>query len=88
MQNCVKRLYEPFTADQISAKIAQLVTPKKNGWGGEVQIIYQSIGNLHASCPLNTGDWYFTGDYPTPGGMRVVNRAYLYYYEQKEGRSY
>ncbi|MGE9294024.1 MAG: amidophosphoribosyltransferase [Puniceicoccales bacterium] len=88
MKNCVKRLYEPFTDEQISAKIAQLVTPKKNGWKGKVQIIYQSIENLHAACPLNTGDWYFTGDYPTPGGMRVVNRAYIYYYEKKEGRSY
>lgn len=88
MVNHVKRVYEPFSAEQISARISELVSPKQNGWHGEVQIIYQSIENLHAACPHNTGDWYFTGNYPTPGGTAVVNRAYINYYEKKDGRSY
>ena len=88
MTNQVKRVYEPFTPEQISAKISQLVTPKDVDWEGKVQILYQSIENLHTSCPAHTGDWYFTGDYPTPGGMAVVNRAFVLYYEKKEGRSY
>ncbi len=88
MTNQVKRVYEPFTPEQISAKISELVSPKDVDWDGEVQILYQSIENLHASCPGHTGDWYFTGDYPTAGGMAVVNRAFVNYYEKKEGRSY
>jgi amidophosphoribosyltransferase len=86
--NHVRKIYEPFTADEISAKITQLVSPKPNGWNGEIEIIFQSIENLHNALPHHTGDWYFTGKYPTPGGYRVVNQAYVNYFEKAEGRSY
>ncbi len=86
--NHVRKIYEPFTAEEISRKIMQLVSPKANGWQGEIEIIYQSIENLHKALPNHTGDWYFTGKYPTPGGYRVVNQAYVNYFEQAEGRSY
>jgi len=86
--NQVRRLYEPFTAEEISARIARLVRPPKIGWQGEVEIIFQTIENLHGAVPHHTGDWYFTGHYPTPGGYRVVNQAYVNYYEKNEGRSY
>ena len=86
--NHVRKIYEPFTADEISAKITQLVSPKPNGWKGEIEIIFQSIENLHNALPHHTGDWYFTGKYPTPGGYRVVNQAYVNYFEKAEGRSY
>ena len=86
--NHVRKIYEPFTAEEISRKITQLVSPKPNGWQGEIEIIYQSIENLHKALPNHTGDWYFTGKYPTPGGYRVVNQAYVNYFEQHEGRSY
>ncbi len=84
----VRKIYEPFTADEISKKITQLVSPKPNGWQGEIEIIFQTIENLHSALPNHTGDWYFTGKYPTPGGYRVVNQAYVNYYEKAEGRSY
>ena len=86
--NHVRRIYEPFTADEISAKIVELVYPRQLDWQGPVQILYQSIANLHAAVPQHTGDWYFTGRYPTPGGYRVVNQAYVNYYENNDGRSY
>jgi amidophosphoribosyltransferase len=88
MVNHVRRIYEPFTAEEISAKIAELVFPQKIGWSGPLQIIYQTIENLHAAVPKHTGDWYFTGKYPTPGGYRVANQAYVNYFEKNEGRSY
>ncbi len=86
--NQVRRIYEPFTAEEISAKIAEFVRPKNLPWQGEVEIIYQTIENLHAALPEHTGDWFFTGHYPTPGGTQVANRAYLNYYEDSDGRSY
>lgn len=86
--NHVRKIYEPFSAEEISAKITELVSPKPNGWKGEIQIIFQSIENLHKALPGHTGDWYFTGKYPTPGGYRVVNRAFVNYFEKSEGRSY
>ncbi len=86
--NHVRKLYEPFTPEEISTKITDLVRPKNNGWQGEMEIIFQTIGALHAAVPEHTGDWYFTGKYPTPGGYRVVNQAYVNYYEKSEGRSY
>ncbi len=85
--NHVRRIYEPFTAEEISAKIVQLVRPKLS-WQGEVEIIFQTVENLHAAVPNHRGDWYFTGRYPTPGGYRVVNQAYLNYYEKNDRRSY
>ena len=88
MVNHVRRIYEPFTAAEISAKIVELVFPKDIEWSGPVQIIYQTIENLHGAVPNHTGDWYFTGKYPTPGGYRVVNQAYVNYFEKNEGRSY
>jgi amidophosphoribosyltransferase len=86
--NHVRRLYEPFTAEEISARISRLVRPPKIEWQGEIEIIFQTIENLHAAVPNHTGDWYFTGRYPTDGGYRVVNQAYVNYYERSEGRSY
>lgn len=86
--NHVRKIYEPFTAEQISAKIVERVRPKDSAWTGEVEIIFQTVENLHAAVPGHTGDWYFTGKYPTPGGYRVVNQAYLNYYEKNTGRSY
>lgn len=86
MVNYVKDIYSLFTAEEISAKISQLLTPK--GTNAEVKIIYQSISDLHASCPNHLGDWYFTGDYPTPGGVKVVNKAFINYVEGKNQRAY
>ncbi|WP_422861778.1 amidophosphoribosyltransferase [Flagellimonas sp. W118] len=84
--NYVKEFYKPFTADQISKKIAQILSPEDIK--AEVDIIYQSIESLHEACPKNLGDWYFTGNYPTPGGNRVVNRAFINFYEGKNQRAY
>ncbi|MGC6428497.1 MAG: amidophosphoribosyltransferase [Flavobacteriales bacterium] len=84
--NFVKSVYDSFSAQQISNKIAQLLTPKEIN--AEVEIIYQSISDLHDSCPNHTGDWYFTGNYPTPGGNRVVNKAFVNYMEGVNERAY
>jgi len=89
MQNHVKRIYERFSCQQISDRISQLVTPKLDNWRGEVKILFQSIENLHKALPNHSGDWYFTGNYPTPGGYRVLNRAFINYYENaNDSRSY
>lgn len=85
-ENVVKHVYKPFTTEQISNKIAELITPK--GLTVPVQVIYQKIESLHQACPTNTGDWYFTGNYPTPGGNRVVNKAFINYMEGKNVRGY
>jgi len=84
--NYVKDLFKPFTPEEISAKIAEILTPESVN--AEVEIIFQTVENLHASCPQNLGDWYFTGDYPTPGGNRVVNKAFVYYMEGRNERAY
>jgi amidophosphoribosyltransferase len=86
--NHVRRIYDPFTPEEISAKIVELVRPKNLEWKGGFEIIFQSIENLHAAVPHHHGDWYFTGKYPTPGGYRVVNQAFVNYYDKNEGRSY
>ncbi len=86
VQNFVKEIYAPFSAGEISDKIAELLTPGEVQ--AEVKIIYQTIEDLHEACPNNRGDWYFTGNFPTPGGMRVVNRAFLNFYEGKNVRAY
>ncbi len=88
MKNHVKKIYDQFTDDEISEKIAALVYPRNIPWKGELQLIFQSIENLHKSIKSSSGDWYFTGDYPTPGGFKVLNRAFINYFEKKEGRSY
>lgn len=85
-ENVVQDVYKPFTTEQISNKIAELITPK--GLTVPVQVIYQTIESLHEACPTNTGDWYFTGNYPTPGGNRVVNKAFINYMEGKNVRGY
>ena len=77
--NCVKRIYEPFSDDEISDKIAQMLTP--DDCKTEVKIIYQTLSGLHRAVPDCPGDWYFSGDYPTPGGNVLVNRAYINFYE-------
>ncbi len=84
--NYVKEFYSPFTADEISDKIGQLLSPPDIK--AEVQVIYQNIENLHEACPKNLGDWYFTGNYPTPGGNRVVNKAFINFFEGKNERAY
>jgi len=86
--NQVRKIYEPFTPEEISRKIVERVRPKGIEWQGEIEIIFQTIENLHAAVPHHTGDWYFTGKYPTPGGYRVVNQAFVNYFEKSEGRSY
>ncbi|GAB5474613.1 MAG: amidophosphoribosyltransferase [Maribacter sp.] len=84
--NYVKDFYAPFTAGQISVKIGELLSPKDIR--AQVEILYQNIENLHQACPKNLGDWYFTGDYPTAGGNRVVNRAFINFFEGKNQRAY
>lgn len=86
VKNFVKEVYEPFTAKQISAKIAQLLSDETVN--AEVEVIYQTVEKLHEACPKNLGDWYFTGDYPTPGGNRVVNRAFINFVEGNKERAY
>ena len=86
--NHVRKIYDAFEADEISRRITELVSPKPNGWKGDIEIIFQSIESLHRALPNHTGDWYFTGNYPTPGGYRVVNQAFVNYFEKAEGRSY
>ena len=85
-KNQVTRMFDPFTPQQVSDKIAELLTPE--GMKAEVQNIYQSIGGLHEACPNHKGDWYFTGDYPTPGGHRVANRSFINFMEKSNARAY
>jgi amidophosphoribosyltransferase len=86
VENLVKKVYNLYSAIEISAKIAQLITPDK--FAIPIEVIFQTIADLHASCPTNTGDWYFTGEYPTPGGNVVVNKAFMNYMEGKNVRGY
>ena len=86
MKNYVKEIYSPFSPEQISTKISKILTPESVN--AEVEIIYQSIEDLHISCPNHTGDWYFTGDYPTPGGNKVVTKAFINYVEGDKSRAY
>ncbi|WP_333877827.1 amidophosphoribosyltransferase [Flavobacterium sp.] len=84
--NYVNEIYAPFADTEISDKIAELLHP--GDINAEVKIIFQTVDNLHVACPKNLGDWYFTGHYPTPGGNRVVNRAFMNFYEGKDARAY
>lgn len=86
IKNYVKEIYAPFTAEEISTKIAELLTPVNIQ--AKVEIVYQTIENLHAAIPNHLGDWYFTGNYPTPGGNKVVNRAFINFVEGKNERAY
>ncbi len=85
-RNYVKALYDQFTDEEISAKITEIVRPE--GMKAELEVVYQTVDNLHEACPHNLGDWYFTGNYPTPGGNRVVNKAFVNFMEGKEIRAY
>ncbi len=84
--NAVRKLYDQFTDDEISNKVAQIV--KAEHIQAEVEVIYQTVENLHKACPNNLGDWYFTGDYPTPGGNKVANKAFMNFMEKKDVRAY
>ncbi len=84
--NYVKEIYAPFTDEQISGKITELVTP--DNINAKTEVVYNTIESLHKACPAHTGDWYFTGNYPTPGGNKVVNRAFINYYEGNNKRAY
>jgi amidophosphoribosyltransferase len=84
--NFVKQLYDHFTDDQISEEIARMIKPAHIR--AEVAVVYQTVEALHKACPLNLGDWYFTGNYPTPGGYAVVNKAFLNFMEGKQVRAY
>ena len=86
VKNYVKEIYKPFSAEEISEKIAEILTPPK--LRTKVEIIYQKIENLHKSCPNNKGDWYFSGNYPTPGGNKVVNKAFINWKENIKTRAY
>jgi amidophosphoribosyltransferase len=84
--NHVKRIYDAFSTDEISAKITELLTPPE--LKGKVEILFQDLEGLHASSPDHTGDWYFSGNYPTKGGIRVVNKAFVYHMEGIDARAY
>ena len=86
IKNLVTEIYNPFSDDQISSKISQML--KEKDIKADVEVIYQSIDNLHKACPDDLGDWYFSGDYPTPGGNKVVNQAFINYYEGSNSRAY
>ena len=86
IKNIVKEIYEPYSDEQISRKISLIL--KEKDINAEVEVVYQSIVNLHLACPENLGDWYFSGEYPTPGGNRVVNQAFINYYEGSSKRAY
>jgi amidophosphoribosyltransferase len=86
IENFVKEIYAPFTAEQISNKIAEML--KTSEIKAKVEVIFQTVEGLHQACPDHLGDWYFTGDYPTKGGKRVVNEAFINFYEGKNKRAY
>ena len=86
-RNAVKAIYEPFTDAQIASRISEFVYPESD-WTGELIVLFQSVENLHASISAECGDWYFTGDYPTPGGTSVCNQSFVHYCENRTGRAY
>ena len=88
MRNAVKAIYAPFTDDEISGKIAQMISPEDTRWHGSVEVIYQTIPGLHQALGAEYGDWYFSGDYPTPGGYSVANQSFILYCEAKDGRAH
>jgi amidophosphoribosyltransferase len=82
--NYVKEIYDQFTDDEITKKIVEMVYPTKGEWRGELDIVFQTIEDLHKAVPTCSGDWFFSGKFPTPGGYKVLNNAYINYYENKE----
>ena len=88
MQNHVKRIYDRYSDERISRKIAELVRPADVSWFGELELVFLPVEKMREAIPKHTGDWYFTGEYPTPGGYSVLNQAYINFYEEKNTRSY
>ena len=88
MVNHVRRIYDRYTDDQVAAKIAELVYPKDVPWKGGLEITFLPVEKMKEAIPNHQGDWYFTGEYPTPGGYATLNRAYINYYEDRDGRAY
>lgn len=88
MRNAVKAIYAPFTDEEISNRIAQMISPEETPWHGTVEVIYQNLPGLHTALGADYGDWYFSGDYPTPGGFAVVNQSFIFYCEAKDGRAH
>lgn len=88
MKNHVKRLYDRYSCEQISSKIAELVYPKNVPWKGDLELVFLTVDKMREAIPMHNGDWYFTGEYPTAGGYMTLNRAFINYYENKCGRSY
>jgi amidophosphoribosyltransferase len=86
IKNLVKKIYSSYSDDQISNKISSML--KEDDINAEVDVVFQSIDNLHKACPNNLGDWYFSGEYPSPGGNKVVNKAFINYYEGSSSRAY
>jgi len=86
--NHVAAIYDRFTLDELSAKIAELVRPESISWSGPIEVIYQTVDGLRAAMPEHTGDWYFTGRYPTPGGYRVLNQSFLNWRNRVDVRAY
>ena len=87
LKNYVREIYDQFTEDEITAKITELVYPTKGNWHGELEIVFQTIPDLHKAVPTCSGDWFFSGNFPTAGGYRVLNEAFINYYENKEGKN-
>jgi amidophosphoribosyltransferase len=85
-ENFVKAIYEPFSVEEISEKVAEIVKPKD--LKAELAIVYQTVDSLHKACPDHLGDWYFTGNFPTPGGNKVVNKAFVNFMKGIEVRAY
>lgn len=88
MTNPVKAVYDAFTQEEISAEVSRMVTPEDIPWKGEVEVIYQTVEDMHDAIPVHNGDWYFTGNYPTPGGYKVVNQAFVGYMDKTGERPY
>lgn len=88
MRNPVKAIYEPFSEEELSGMISQLVRPADSPWKGEIEVIYQTVEDMRDAIPVHNGDWYFTGDYPTPGGYKVVNQAFVGYVDNVSDRPY
>lgn len=86
--NCVKAIYEPFSDLEVAENISRMLRPRDIDWNGQLRIVYQTIEDLHRCLPGHDGDWYFTGNYPTPGGTAIANKAFIAYYEKRNGRSY
>jgi len=86
--NCVKEIYAPFTDEELSKEISELVSPDQEVWDGEIDVFFQTVENLHKALGGDYGDWYFTGDYPTAGGYATVNQAFIHWFKGSTGRSY